>query len=495
MRKWKGVLAIENEQTGDGRIIADGAITWAPLPLPLKADHYADDVIGNIATIERVDNKIVATGLLDDDTEIGAERVRMLEAGTAPLGNRWGLSIEPDDVSVELLDTAPEQADDVPVAADPPSEGADVVVASASTTNATRGVWARIRRALMAAAGEPLPDDAVVIDEYVSNKFVERVTAMRLRAVATVTTEALVGCYLELDGAADTVEDPAPADAPPADVVVASAPIKPPHRWFTEPEPEAGDERLVPQFDIDTGEYIGDAVPLHIGDDGQVYGHVAPANRCHIGFDGVCITPPSSPSAYSHFHIGYTVCDSGENQPTGPLSAGCDHAAILGLDERAARDWYANMGLAWANVRVTPGVYGPWMTGALRPGVTDELVVALRGGGVSGDWRGAGNGLELIGILAVSVPGFTVQRSLAASAGSVTIARAQSAVQMHNGQLRVITAPVQRAGGVTAAAGHQCDKCGAAGVTEELRLLRAIYQSTRALNSTRREQLAARIRR
>lgn len=518
MRTWHGVLMIEGVQTGDGRFFEEGSIKWRDLPLGLVDDHPTfstnNDGIGNVVTIERVDNKILATGTIDDLTDVGSERCRMMDEGTAPMGNRWPVSIEFHDAEVQIIDTTIEENPDG-------AEGPAVVITASGgplrslVAAARTAIRERIagRRALLlamaAAAGDGAPE-GVVLFEAKQDDIVERYTNARIHNVATVTAGAIEGAYIELDAVtsgddsgdeADDDQEESLAEAIiNADVVdltgenaiiAAAAPIKPPRAWFYEPEPEPGDERLVPQYDIDTGEYIGDAVPLHIGDDGQVYGHVAPANRCHIGFDGVCVVPPQSASAYSHFHFGYTVTDDGD-VATGPLCCNSDHAGILGLDERAAKDWYANTGLGWANVRVTPGQFGPWACGSLRPGITDELVVALRGGGISGDWRGSGNGLELIGILAVSVPGFTVQRALAATAGSVKIMRAQSAMTMTNGKLRVITPPVLRSS-ADQPHDHACSKCGG-GPSEELRLLRLIATRTAVLNPQRREQLRARLR-
>jgi hypothetical protein len=132
----------------------------------------------------------------------------------------------------------------------------------------------------------------------------------------------------------------------------------------------------------------------------------------------------------------------------------------------------------------------------LLPGITEELVVALRGGGISGDWRGENGSLELISILAVNTPGFTVQRALVASAGAVKIARTQSFMSVEGNKIKLINRPVQR---FSAEPSHACDKCGGVeGVvlkahdSEELRLLRAIYASTAGPQA--KAKLAARLR-
>jgi hypothetical protein len=427
--------------------------------------HDSSIGIGNVMTATRVGNTVEATGTFDDTTPEGANAARMMDEGSAPMGNRWGLSIEPEDVTFEVVDTKSQIIDGTP-------QEPDAIVASAVQYRGSmaRAIWRRMR-SLRAASGEPEPEGTVVYEDS-SDSVLMRYTGLKIAAVAMEPVGALDGAYMELDpvgASADEGNQEVPAVGP-AIAAAGATLLKPARARFFEPEPEEGDDRLVPQYD-EHGGYIGDAVPLYIEDDGSVFGHVAPANRCHIGYADVCVTPPTSLSAYRKFHVGYTVVDDGERLPTGALCAGCDHAAVLGLDERAARDWYANMGLGWANVRIVPGRYGPWMCGSLRPNVTDELVFALRGGGVSGDWRGDERGLELIGVLAVSVPGFTIERALVSSAGGTFLPVAQSAMSMVGREMRIITAPVQRTASVVAAAGHKDCSCGA-GPSEELRLAR-----------------------
>ena len=50
--------------------------------------------------------------------------------------------------------------------------------------------------------------------------------------------------------------------------------------------------------------------------------------------------------------------------------------------------------------------FGIWLAGALRPGLAPERIRELMAADVSGDWRRIGGALELVGVLAVNVPGF-----------------------------------------------------------------------------------------
>ena len=76
---------------------------------------------------------------------------------------------------------------------------------------------------------------------------------------------------------------------------------------------------------------------------------------------------------------------------TGALVVGCDHAD-LALFAPEARDHYAHAGLAWADVRIVDGQHGPWISGQVRPGLTDDQLATLNASSVSGDWRNLGRG-------------------------------------------------------------------------------------------------------
>ena len=62
--------------------------------------------------------------------------------------------------------------------------------------------------------------------------------------------------------------------------------------------------------------------------------------------------------------------------------------------------------------------YGIWFAGALRPGVEEHRIEALRGAALSGDWRRINGNMELVATLAVNVPGFPVPRVGFAASGA-----------------------------------------------------------------------------
>lgn len=184
----------------------------------------------------------------------------------------------------------------------------------------------------------------------------------------------------------------------------------PPMSFFTMAEPEWGDPLLEQQ---DPGGTRW-GVPLTITAEGQVFGHLALWGECLRGRADVCIQPPESASAYSEFHCSPGVMTAeGIQLSTGPLIVGCAHYPTSGVDRSAhqlVRDFYAEAGMGWADVRVTSGEFGPWMAGRVRPDVTPAQLSVIRSLAVSGDWNLGPEGMELCAVLSVNKPGFPVRR-------------------------------------------------------------------------------------
>lgn len=179
-----------------------------------------------------------------------------------------------------------------------------------------------------------------------------------------------------------------------AALVAAGGP--PPRGWFDDPGFEG-------------------PTPMHVGEDGRVFGHLALWKSCHIGKRGTCVKPPRSASNYAYFLTGEVLTDSG-SVPVGQITLGTGHAlGNLGLG--AAVEHYDNTGAAVADIAVGEDTFGIWFAGALRPSVTADQVIALRGASLSGDWRPSGQGREMVAALAVNVPGFPIPRVSVVMAG------------------------------------------------------------------------------
>jgi hypothetical protein len=183
-------------------------------------------------------------------------------------------------------------------------------------------------------------------------------------------------------------------------VVAAGIPVKPPRAWFDDP-----------QLDGPTA--------LTVTADGRVYGHACAWNVRHIGLPGNR-TAPRSRTNYRHYLTGEVETDDGSMVATGRITMGAGHASLDG-DIVAATEHYDNVCSAIADVTCGEDAHGLWFAGALRPTATPTDVRVLRASSVSGDWRGIGQGLELCGILAVNIPGFSTPRAnIAASGREVT---------------------------------------------------------------------------
>lgn len=160
------------------------------------------------------------------------------------------------------------------------------------------------------------------------------------------------------------------------------------------------------------------ATPLRIEGD-TIYGHYCVWGTPHLALPGV--TPPRG-GDHRYFHLsGYDW--EGQDIDVGKITFHTTHADIR-AGSQAAIDHYENTGSVAAYVRAGDDAYGGWFCGRVRTGLSDEDREALRAATPSGDWRGYNGKRELIGILAVNVPGFPIERerALIAAAGRDTLA-------------------------------------------------------------------------
>lgn len=422
-RRWRTspALAIEGEQTGDGRVIAAGALYWATdlgsSPLPLRWDREDDGfhagavLIGSIDTLERrPDGTIYAEGDLHDAAEGSAELVALLEERGG-----LGVSVDLDDIAVEVV----ANADDM----DEADEGGIMLIASAEPIGYGRPDVHPSAAALRAGAGDPDPVDdpdteTVLLYGYDVGEVVERLTRGRIRGATLVDIAAFDRARVELVAVEDRAgandedgdEDAQVSGEETALAAATVTQLHPPRSVFEMPEPEHTDDRYVDQ----PGGVV--AIPLTIEDDGRVYGHVAAWGVCHTGFPGQCVTAPRSPSGYAAFHTGAARTAEGDTLSVGVLTVGTDHADLRAFAAEA-RDHYANTGLAWADVRAVDGEHGVWVSGRVRHGITADQVDVLRASSPSGDWRRIDGELDMVAVLQVNTPGFPVRRAVAAAAG------------------------------------------------------------------------------
>jgi hypothetical protein len=181
-----------------------------------------------------------------------------------------------------------------------------------------------------------------------------------------------------------------------AALMAAGAPAAPPKEWFADPK-------------------LTGPTPLHIGDDGRVYGHVAVWDTCHVGIGDSCVKPPKSLTDYAYFHTGELVADDGSRIAVGRLTHGGGHAAP-NLGFRAASEHYDRTSHTGAYVRAGQDEHGIWVAGALAPEADENAVRQMRAAPLSGDWRRIGGNLEMVAALHVNTAGFPIPRMMTASA-------------------------------------------------------------------------------
>lgn len=114
---WEGPIGFEDQTTGDGRHIAEGALEWTATeedPIPLRfvredvGAHANAEVVGAITSIERREREengipIWGKGWLDvsDSSETGKHAAHLIREKM-----QRGISMDLDDASFEEIDTA-----------------------------------------------------------------------------------------------------------------------------------------------------------------------------------------------------------------------------------------------------------------------------------------------------------------------------------------------------------------------------------------------------
>lgn len=402
---WDSVLVIEGVQTADLRMMEKGSLDWRDVPLTLMGmietsyGHDGAQVCGRIDTIERnkATGEILGTGVFDTG-EFGAEIQRLVSERTLR-----GVSV--DVIAHEIEFREPEGYDG------PPMDEWDLM---------WDGVMVVLKGTILGATVCPMQafDDADIAiaascevvtrkGEPILLRFTFPFDAATMTAAAFQQEKigpAIVGERVGIEMPADGVMRELPFSPPivEQDGVTASAaglaPVHPPAEWFAVVEAD-------------------EPTPITVDDDGRVYGHAALWGTCHIGRPG-CTTPPRSESSYAYFNLGEVVTAEGTRVSAGKITLGTGHADLRASRQQAS-EHYDDTGTVVADVVARDGKHGPWVCGALRSDVDAARVRELRAAPVSGDWRPTNGHLELVGLLAVNVPGFPVprQRALAASAG------------------------------------------------------------------------------
>ena len=258
------------------------------------------------------------------------------------------------------------------------------------------------------ASGVSVDGDSAEFDMMENADGTPRVefSSMRLRSLTAVDIPAFNEARIDLDDGSETEEFKKNKKRKKKmswayNLVASAIPVKPKVEWFQDPT-----------FDGPT--------PITVTEDGYVYGHLALFDTCHIGLPG-CVTPPQG-SSYKYFHTGEVETVEGDCVDVGHLTFNTGHASMSDSAKQAASH-YDHTGTVAADVRAGEDQWGIWVVGALRPSLSDEDLRIFRAAPLSGDWRRIAGKLELVGALAVNVPGFPVPRvrSLVSSGETETL--------------------------------------------------------------------------
>ncbi len=170
---------------------------------------------------------------------------------------------------------------------------------------------------------------------------------------------------------------------------------------ITTPELVASDATVVPWADF----YIPE--PDHrqkiiVDADRVVCGHLGIWNEPHGGQSNTGKYPPRPSDGYASFNQPGPLTEHGQVE-TGPIFLTGGHPKQP-LGQRDPYEAYGGVENCWADVRVIPGKFGPWVSGRVRPSVDDDMLYAARASRISGHWVGD----SLRAITSVNVAGFDI---------------------------------------------------------------------------------------
>lgn len=467
---WEGPLAVEDSDTGDGRMFSGGSLTWGDTTEYIHPFQWASANLGahqGSVTAGRINRIwrdatnpriIMGKGLFNVNDPDGLRAFKQVRDGFA-----GGVSIDPDqitDADVELEFAMDTEASD-PFAKPTKTifhagrlRGATLVAFPALVEASIKLTKKSDAPAIVASTVEwngianevNLPIEEGYLDGLVASaafafvhendEMVPRVNCRFLHheidECGEVGLPNLVACAdhitainagrsfglepMELRVAYDHLaahlheagQKAEPFAVQMNDAVVASIPQTAPLEWFGDPK-------------------LSGPTPITVTDDGRVFGHAAAWGSCHTGFADTCVTPPLE-NDYGYFTTGEVLTAEGHRVAVGQITLGTSHAATRGLSVARAIDHYGDTGTAVADVTAGRDEHGIWIAGAVRPGLSSEHIHALRASALSGDWRRIGGTLRMVALLAVNVPGFPIPRLGTAVAGGKQLSLVASGV-------------------------------------------------------------------
>jgi hypothetical protein len=219
-----------------------------------------------------------------------------------------------------------------------------------------------------------------------------------------IAATTLVGKPAFRDAHAELIDDELTAS-----LLASDEPLEAPTEWCVAdtvevPELTASPSTTVPFDDF----YIPESDTPHkiiVDAQGRVYGHLAEWGKPHRSFTDRMVYPPRPRDGYASFNHPGPLTERGQVN-TGPIFLVGGHAKrkLRGLTREQIEDAMGGVENAWCDVRIVEGRHGPWVSGRIRPGLSDEQIYTARCSHVSGHWVGD----ELVCIPSVNVNAFPV---------------------------------------------------------------------------------------
>lgn len=478
--QWTGVLCTLDTPSSDGRMIASTGLTIRTLPLPLsyqcEGSHGGDEagttvIVGRILTAEIQGNQVIGTGdFFDPMTSLApTSALEQVAAGIGGVSINLPVQImsymapgpdgtllpidpmqymgDPDSIvmvaeqselaGATIVDTPafgdaritlvtdPSAPSLTPVTADAASPQGPVLTADSVTF--PDGTVLNVGDTVNVAAEDGTTSSGLIesIDPDSNQVSIAIEDPTDPSKTNTVTVDVSM---LQIDGdntsdagsgssQGGTSSGPDGVTASALTAAIAFPGLTEEHvyqaEWFSLPDLE----------EIERRPHIG------VTEDGRVFGLLAQAGSCHIGFANECVAPPTSPSNYAYFHVGEIKTDQGM-LPVGKLTVGGGHAD-MGKGWRGATEHYDNAGAATAVVRAFDTPIGVVVAGALLPHATGTQIAALRRNDCSGDWRPIGGNRELVAALSINTGGFPLTPRAALAADGRPMALVAAGV-VHN---------------------------------------------------------------
>lgn len=204
-------------------------------------------------------------------------------------------------------------------------------------------------------------------------------------------------------------------------LLAGAAPLHPPKDWFENPQ-------------------LDRLTPLTLTSDGRIFGHVADWNMNHIGIPGAR-KPPRSMHNYAFFKTGVLTTEEGSDVAVGQITLAGGHASLNATAGQAVKH-YDDTASCFADITVGEDQFGIWASGAVRPGVSENDIRAIRASAPSGDWRPINGALELVAICQVNVPGFPIPRGMVAGGELISLVASGAGslymLRQENESLRVL---------------------------------------------------------